>query len=461
MSKRYIGIDLEGSEVRVAVLTVTAGNIDIELDKRGFDTPEEAAAMITEMVGGKVILGDRLVSALPCRVGLFRRLHFPFREKSKIAAALPLELSSQLPISLEEHLISFLPPQARENDYEVDAVVVNKREVADHLNHFPDPGQNPRRIDIFPFAFLPILHEQDGILVYCRRLEVVVALIYDGMIRDYRLLPGTHELGETEIFDFIANQVSQLENGIGHEGLPLWLTGAGVTEKLMVLFFQTDRTILTPGEAVLGDEITCEMAPAAMLALSEMEGAKIKGEFNFRQDEFAALGQLEIFKTKLVAVALLSLLVVVGVALTMHLSYLQKTTKVENLKTQLVAVFNQVMPAGSTIVDVPLQLEAKLNELRQQVQLFGSGGHGAAAVLQGLSADIDADIRMDLHEFNYNKDSVRLSGNADSFDAVDRIAAKLRKNSLFSDVQIADAKLATDSSQVDFELQLKFSGVEK
>ena len=87
MSKRFIGIDLEGTDVRVAVLTVTSGKIDIALDKRSYDSPALAAEAIKELLGGKITLGDRLVTALPCRVGLFRRLHFPFREKNKIEAS--------------------------------------------------------------------------------------------------------------------------------------------------------------------------------------------------------------------------------------------------------------------------------------------------------------------------------------------------------------------------------------
>ncbi len=462
MSKRFIGIDLEGTEVRVAILTATpGGEVDVDLDRRNYDDPEAAAAAITEMLGGKITLRDRLVTALPCRVGLFRRLRFPFREKNKIEAALPLELNSQLPISLEEHLISFLPPRAREDDYEVDAVVVNKREIDELLAHFPDPEQNPRRIDLFPFALQSILGTQDGILIYCRRLEVVVALVYDGVIWDYRLLPGTSELDEEEIFDFIANQVSQLENTIGHEELPLWIIGAGVTEQLLIMLYKTDRTILTPAEDILGTEVPCEMAPAALLALSEMGETKKSVQMNFRQGEFSARGQLEIFRTKLVAVALLSLLVIAGGALTMHLGYLQKAREEQHLKQQLAEVFRRVMPANATLVDVPLQLEGQLNELQKQVQFFGLGGHGAATVLQGISNSIDRDLRVDLKEFNYNSDEVRLSGNADSFESVNQIAEQLKNNYLFSHVEIINAKLATDNSQVDFELQLKFHGGEK
>jgi len=461
MAKRFIGIDLEGGDARVAVLTAGSGQVDIVLNKRSYESPEEATAAIRDMLGGKVALGDRLVTALPCRVGLFRRMRFPFRERNKIEAALPLELTAQLPVPLAEHLISFLPPRARENDYEVDAVVVNKLEVDDLLGHFPDSEHNPRQIDLFPFALLPVLSERDGILIYCRRLEVVVALVYDGIIWDYRLLPGTSELQEDEVFDFIANQVSQLENSIGDEGLPLWVVGAGVTEQLLVMLYKTDRTILSPAEEVFGDELSCEMAPAALLALAEMRGVKKTDQLNFRKDEFSARGQFEIFRTKLVVAALLLFIVLAGGALTMHLGYLQKTRSENLLSQKLTEIFRQVMPANAKVVDVPIQLKAQLNELQQQVQLFGLGGQGAATVLQALSSGIDRDIRIDLDEFNYTNTRVRISGNADSFDAVNQIAEKIGANPLFAKVDIADAKLAADSDRVDFELDISFTGGEE
>ena len=232
MAKRYIGVDLEGTDVRLAILTAGSGGaVEVVLDKREYDSAEEAVEGIREMLGGDPALNDRIVTALPGRVGLFRRLRFPFREKGKIEAALPLELSAQLPVELAEHQIGFLPPRAREKDYEVDAVVVHRGEIEALLEHFPAPEHHPRRVDFFPFALLPMLADQEGILIYCRRLEVVVALVYDGMIWDYRLLPGTAESSEQEVLEFIANQVSQLENAINAEDLPLWLIGAGVIFK--------------------------------------------------------------------------------------------------------------------------------------------------------------------------------------------------------------------------------------
>ncbi|MEA3545513.1 MAG: GspL/Epsl periplasmic domain-containing protein, partial [Thermodesulfobacteriota bacterium] len=378
MSKRFIGVDLEGAEVRVAVLTAVSGRIHVELDKRSFDTPVAAAAAITEILGGKITLGDRLVAALPCRAGMFRRLHFPFREKNKIEAALPLELSSCLPISLDEQAISFLPPRSGEDGYDVDVVVAKKTAINDLITHFPDSEQNPLNINIFPFALVSALSEPDGLLIYCRHSEIVVARVGAGIICDYRLLPGTGELDVAAQFDLIANQVSQFENSIGQEGLPLWMIGAGVTDELLVCLYATDRTILTPTEAVFDVDVSYEMAPVALLALAEMAGAKKTEQLNFRQGEFAARGQLELLRSKLVAVALLLLLVVVGGAVTMQLGYLQTSREEDYLKQQMAAVFHQVMPAGSALVDVPLQLESQLKSLQQRVQIFGLGGHGAA-----------------------------------------------------------------------------------
>jgi general secretion pathway protein L len=326
------------------------------------------------------------------------------------------------------------------------------------LTHFPDPQQNPRRIDLFPFALLPVLAKQEGILIYSRKLEVVVALIYDGMLRDYRLLPGTSESSEDEILDFISSQVSQLENSIATEGLPLWVIGAGVSEKILVELHRSERTVAIPAEDVFGSELSCEMAPAALLALSELRTVKKGEQFNFRQGEFAVQGQLEIFRAKLVVAALMLLLVLAGTAVSMYLGYLQKTREASALKQQQTQIFKQLMPADTPLVDIPLQIESQLQELRQQVQLFGIGGHGAATVLQALSSGISSEIKVDVREFSYSSEEVRLNGVTDSFDAVNRITELLTANPLFQSVEISNAKLVADNDQVDFELRLKLYG---
>lgn len=454
MSKRVIGVDLEGDEVRVAILQMTAGKVLVALDRRQYSSPDEARTALQEILEGKTTLMDRMVTALPARVGLFRRLRFPFREKRKIEAALPLALTAQLPVSLEEKLVSSLPPQACDNDYEVDAVVVNKLEVADLLEFFPDPEQNPGRIDVFPFALIPALGPRAGVLIYCRRIEVVVALVVNERLQDYRLLPGTSEMNDEEIFDFIGQQISQLEYAGNQEELPLWIFGAGVTQGLYKLLAETDREILPPAPEVFGPDLPYEMAPAALLALAELRGKKNTGQLNFRQGEFAARGQLQIMRPKLIVAAILLLLVLIGGALTMHLHYVQKSSEEADMSAQLSRVFREVMPAGTVVVDIPRQLEGLRQQLQTDVQMFGLDGRGAVAVLQEISAAISTDLNVELQDFNYSPDETRIAGYAGSFDAVNQIAEVLGARRLFREVTIANARLAADNVRVDFELRL-------
>lgn len=456
MSKRYIGIDLEGPEVRVAIATVTGSRVNFDYDKRSYETPEQAAEVLREMLG-EVALGDRLVTALPCRVGLFRRVSFPFREKNKIEAALPLELASRLPVALDGQVIGFLPPRAEGDGYQVDAVVVNREELEELLRHIPDPQQHPRTIDFFPFALLPAFGQQDGVLIYCRRQEVVVALVSQGVIWDYRLLPGTKEAAPEELLSLINNQVSQLENAFGTQDLPLWVMGSGVNEELVAELRGSGRTILPACGDLLEEPPDWEMAPAALLALGEWRAKKRDERLNFRRGDFAARGQLELIRTRLVIAVVMLLLILAGGAATMQVSYLQKTQVEADYRAQLNQLFQQTMPPNTPLVDAPMQIESQLNELRKQVQLFGLSGQGATAVLQALSEDIDLEINVELNELSYSGDEVRIDGVTNSFDAVNQISEVLGKNPLFQRVEISNAKLSADSSRVDFELQLQLA----
>ena len=448
MSKRFIGIDLDAGEARVAILTQVAGQVAIDLQQRSYHTPEEAAAAIREMTETGAALGDRTIAALPGRSGLFRRLLFPFREKGKLAAALPLQLSASLPVSLDERLIAFTPARAHDEQFEVDAATVARADVADLLSHFPNPQQLPRRLDLLPFAFAPALSDHAGLLICGRSSELLVALVSDGQIVDYRLLPLVAEMAEQDICDFVLAQIASLDQLTDGDDLPVWLIGSGLPEVLASRLQSSGRRLELPAGEIFNQHVATAQAPAALLALAEMRSAKKGGQLNFRQGEFVVRGQLEQLRSKLIAAAALLLLVLAGTGVGMYLGYLQKSQQ------QLMQVFRQVMPANTPVVDVALQLEGKLQELQQQVKLFGMGGQGAASALQVISKQIATDIKVDLREFHYSPETVRLNGVTGSFDAVNRMSELLDSEALFAQVEISNARLAADNQQVIFELRL-------
>lgn len=456
MAKRVIAVDLDGDDLHIATLQMVSGKIETQFEQHPVASAQDIHEILGERLVTKSSLADRVVTALDAQDALFRRLRFPFREKRKIEAALPLSFAAQLPISLDDQVLSFLPPRKTENEkkFEVDAVAVGHGRIEQVLAYFPDPLQNPGRIDLFPFALAPVLGDGPGILILCRSREIIVALLEEGRFTDYRFLPLVEGTSDDDLLDFILPQIQQLEQRCGYDSLPLWLLGSRASDRIQQELQKNGRLEQNPAVRMFAAEIPAAAAPVALLALAELQGKKGRGAFNFRQGEFAAKGQWEMLRPKLVVATILLLLICLGTGVNMYLHYQHKSAQHTELAQRMAQLFQQVMPAGSVVVDVPLQLENYRQQLQAQVRMFGLDGRGATAMLQELSATISEDVRVELQDLNYSQDEVRISGFTSSFDAVNQIAEMLADRPLFQSVNIANARLATDNTRVDFELQV-------
>mgnify|MGYP001136853412 CR=1 FL=1 len=459
MSKRVIAVDLDGDVVRVARVQMASGKFAVTVNEYPAVTTEEVNDLLQTVLKDKSALTDRVVTALSARVGLYRQVRFPFHDRRKIDAALPLAFSSSLPVSLENQLLASLPAQKVDDhtEYSVDAVAVDRRQVEQVLACFPEPLQDPGRIDLYPFALAPAMPDAEGILVLCRQQEIVVALVAGGRIRDYRFLPVSAQLADEEIKQFALKQINQLEHGCGFDALPLWVLGSRIPKDLPQQLEDAGRRLNNPLQGICETEVAAAMLPAVLLAVAEWRGRQKRASLDFRRGEYAARGQWDILRPKLVVATLLLVLIGVGSGVAMHMNYQQKSAEQAQLSRQMRQLFEEVMPAGSVVVDVPMQLESYRRQLQQQVQLFGLDGRGATAVLQELSATIDEDLRVELQDFNYTADEVRISGFTSSFDAVNQIAEALAARPLFATATIANARLATDNVRVDFELRLELA----
>lgn len=456
MSKRVIAVDLDGDVVRITTLQMVSGKITVALQEQSAATSQDINAVLQEALRDKSALTDRVVTAVSARFGLYRQVRFPFQDRRKIESALPLAFSSSLPISLDDQLLSSLPAQKIDDsaEYSVDAVAVDRRHIKQMLESFPDPLQNPGRIDLYPFALAPALAADTGLLVLCRQQEIVVALIEAGRVRDYRFLPVADQQSTDEINSFIVKQINQLEHRCGFEQLPLWVMGCRATIDVQQQLTAVGRQLRNPLQQVVDAEVPAAMVPAVLLAVAEWRVKQHRTALDFRQGEFAARGQWDIIRPKLIVAALLLVLICVGSGTAMYMNYQQKSSEQAQLSRQMTQLFEDVMPAGSVVVDVPLQLEGYRQQLQQQVELFGLDGRGATAVLQELSAAINQELQVELQDFNYSSEEVRISGFTDSFDAVNQIAETLSDRPLFDNATITNARLATDNVRVDFELRL-------
>jgi len=185
------------------------------------------------------------------------------------------------------------------------------------------------------------------------------------------------------------------------------------------------------------------LAPEATVGVNflDADNADIKPTLNMRR-EFV------IFAVLAVAIAVASL-----VGLFIRLSHLE--TKHSQIRNEIRDVFQQVLPEEKNIVNPLVQLDQKLQSLREYHTLLGpvSGvGAGPVEILHAISKSIPPELNIKIDNMLITASSVRLSGNSQSFESIYNWQRLLEKTSLFSIVDVQDIRRQTRSGLVHFTI---------
>jgi type IV pilus assembly protein PilM len=176
---RIVGIDLGSYSVKVVHLEPKArggfeitkwGEVVLPPPGEGQDAlaslHERHQAALAELKHKGLLEGDSFVSGLPGDSAAMRTLKFPFSDLKKIAEALPFALESEIPLDLEEIVLSWsvLGPTARAKrdgtqETEVLVAYAKKDAVQEHLDLLAIFDIDPRHVEFEPLA-LDDLYDQ-------------------------------------------------------------------------------------------------------------------------------------------------------------------------------------------------------------------------------------------------------------------------------------------------------------
>jgi hypothetical protein len=187
MAKKFIGIDFDGEFLRVAVAEAAKGG-PVLTDHGSYEVPvPEALGEVIEKALPEAAFGDRLALNLPAHEGFFRYLEFPFNDLKKIASALPLTLSSQIPVN-DELVTDFLSGQALNGQFRIPAAAVRQEAVRACIAPFEETGHLPQIVDLAPFCYAAGLKKvfADGVLVSVEKSQGTVSLVENGQVREFR-----------------------------------------------------------------------------------------------------------------------------------------------------------------------------------------------------------------------------------------------------------------------------------
>jgi type II secretion system protein L len=459
MSKRFIGIDIQSDTLQVAIASGDKKQVRLQqVISRPLPDRQALPQLLTELLG-PAGFGDRLMLALPARHCFLRWLNFPFRDAKKLTAAIELELSVQLPIDIEQYQLVHRSLASPEQPGRLVTAAVPSRLLDENLALFDDESWPAHLVDLTPFALAESLSgcREGDLLVIADEQETTVCRLNRNEVETIALLPATADQPADEVADFVGRQARMLL-GAGDPGsVRVWLVAPKHAEPLQQILQQSGFQLAVP--AVPGQVVSASYPglKAAMLALCAARQEKHQG-FNLRQGRYALRGEWQKLRRSLVTVAVLSGLLIASWGTTAWFKHAKLSRQADQLTRQMEQIFRQSISSTDPIVDVPLQIQAKLVEMRRKTALLGLSSQGSALrMLKELSQRLPAEQPLEIRELNYSADNLRISGFTRSFDAVNQAAGSLQASPAFAEAKISDAKMSLDGSRVDFQLQLSYS----
>lgn len=498
MPGKILGLDI--NEDSVTAVQVTSGlkgyqitaccRVMIE-DEGGLD---ETLKTLSEQIDLK---SDTCFTSIPGGVVSYRNLRMPFQEPKKIRQTLPFEIETVVPFPLEDLVIDFNIID-RADKSEILAASVKKGYLSEYLSQLQSNGITPDVLDIrcIPTVswllsqeeipdnglFLDIGVKQITMVLYLKRR---IALIRNSLFNGGPVVAGSISNDtDTDFTDTLAAQKIEsslrsfciaVQNTIHSFGWQsnrpvqpekIFFTGTGslhpVTGELLNRFLDApaEQLNLSSDKRIRMDSnVAMVWNPALMdnaLALALRDEKKGRG-FNFRKDEFEVKERYLGIKKEIRKAAIYLLLILLFLAADLGVDYYLLNKRYDMLKQKSIELFRQTFPDVKRIVDPVQQMKGKINEMKKSaITLPGMNtGQKVIDLLKDISERIPKSLDVHVTNMVIDPETVRISGETDTFNTVDSVKNGLEPSDFFGIVTISSANLDRTGKRVKFEIKLQ------
>lgn len=450
--------------------------------------------------------GEGLTMAVPSQRTMVHRVLLPFRERKKNLRVVKFETEPLLPFPIDQVVVDFYAGKEKGEGEEALTFAVLKEDLNGPLALMQEARLDPESIIPESIALLWVMkhlakevnggtkalldlgHEKTtltiwsgGALVLVRAIPIAGAAVSRALEQKLKITPaeaaGLKEKGlidpagqaaVSDVFIRLADEVKRtiISYESGPEGKAvekIFLTGgsAGLTgiEKSLGGLLGKPAAVLHLEESspFLLRDIPREYHHALTVALGAALWGSWPGEMNFRQEEFVSSKKVKKERSRITLLlsyaVILSLLGIAAFSTDLYL----KEKRYRDLKAEIRKEFLQARPGIKKVVNEMQQMKGFVQEERARVDALGglSKAGFPLEILHELSAMTDPAWKVKVTELVIDPETLELNGEADSFDTVNRLKAKLDRSSFFKDVQLKTARASTIENVIEFKLQMK------
>jgi general secretion pathway protein L len=459
---------------------------------------------------------EHVVTALPGDRISSRRLSFPFRERRKLAQAVPFEVEGDLPFNLEDIVVDWEVVGGDRSRAEVVATIAPRTEVSGFLETLREAACEPRTLEAEGLVLGNLGAVFDlrdtRLLVDLGHRKTTLCLLLDGRPAAARIIPvGGWKLTEAvardrglsledaerakceegiadralgglapearSVLDRIAREIvrtlGSLETVTGRPGggSVSELTIFGGTAQLdRIDEYLAERTGIATarlglpvedhGEGLVAGGPPILFAPAIALGLRGTTQARTR--MNFRQDEFAVRLDLSRFRRELGSTA-----VIAGVTLFLAVVSFATTTFLEShragaLEGEINRLYGEVFPGKPVPASALSDLRDAVRSANDRAEFLGvyRGNLSALDLLTEISRRVPEDLDVVFEELTIDRQTIRMRVYAKSFEAAYRLGAELSTFEPFAKARIGAIETDRKRGGKQFNVTISLSALE-
>lgn len=490
MARRILGLDLGSHSVKAVELRQTLRGVEVVQARHILlDDPSPALATeLRDLVTMHDMPSDGVVTSLAGDRVSLRQLFLPFKDKRKIAPAVPFEVEAQVPFPLDDYVLDWQIVGKVEAGTRVAAALAPRDEVALLLEMLAEAGLRvptvePEGLVLGNLAeivelpgnrlLLDVGHRKstaclfvDGQAVTSRTIPIAGAAFTAAISKERNIgefeaerakiegaVLGTGgSMGARAVALDLAREVARsigafepliegspldgivLLGGTAHlehlDGFLAEQTGIA-TERLPLPSGELGSAFLTAGDPLLH-------APAMALAL---RGSSLtRSQLNLRQGDFEHRVDLRAVGKELRWTAVLAgiLLLLFGISTGASIFQARQDAAAAEARSRTMA---QQALGGRPISGSPVAaLTDAVRQAQKRADTLGvyRGNLSALDVLTEISAHVPADLDVVFEELSIDRQLVQIKGHSPSFGSVDRLRQVLAQYPPFAEITVGD-----------------------
>ena len=482
MSRRLLGLDIRRDGVSAIVVksgikgTWIEQHVQVPMVAGSLSFAKELAQAL-EVIAHQIQPNDAVcLVAIPAGHVTYRNLQAPFNEIKKLRQILPFELETDLPFQADEIAFDFnlVDNPLKAEKPQLFAAVIEKKRIDAIVEQLNRVNLKADIITIGGYSLgqyvsylSPDSHCQLFIKIGKGDAIMVLSMAGDAcLVRTFAYDPNQSNANRQLAAQMKRTLLAfEYKSGLNcslddvristepwdHTGLETALEEAlGAPVSHIDLMEMTSRVMLSaksdPWQPHLLDG-------ALALVLNELSGYDC---FNFRRSRMG-MGKVwnenkrDILKTCCLGGVVVFLFIGYGLVS----SYTLKQ-RVDSKKAEVLGVFQSTFPEISQIVDPVHQMRTKLAEAQKGVSFPGETGSSAQTIdiLNDISRLIPENLDIELISIVSGGDNVLISGNTDTFNAVDDIKTGLEQSDIFKTVSISSANMDKSGKRVRFKIKV-------